>query len=81
MGKCRSDMKRKKRKQCFTAPQCSCAECPNIQCDAIEERYDIPASDAGLERIKCKDCHYNTGKCEDCLFRFDKKECPEVQNG
>ena len=70
-----------KRKPCFTAPQCSAAECPNIQCDAFEERYDIPASDAGLERIKCKDCHYNTGKCKDCLFEGNPDYCPEESEG
>ena len=51
-----------KRKPCFTAPQCSTADCPNIQCDAFEEKYDCPASDAGLERIPCRLCHWNTGK-------------------
>lgn len=70
-----------KRKPCFSAPQCSTADCPNIQCDAFEDRYDCPASDAGLERIKCKDCYYNTGKCEDCLFQGNPDYCPEESEG
>lgn len=66
-----------KRKPCFTAPQCSTADCPNIQCDAFEEKYDCPASDAGLERIPCRLCHWNTGKCEDCLFEKNPDYCPK----
>ena len=64
-----------KRKLCFTACACCTGDCPNIQCDSFEERFDCPASDAGLERIKCKDCHYNTGKCEDCLFQGNPDYC------
>lgn len=45
-------------------------DCPNIDCDKIEEYYDIPCSDAGYERVKCKDCLYNKHKsCDDCYFQ------------
>lgn len=66
-----------KRKHCFTSCACVTGCCPNIQCDEIEELYGIPASDAGHERIKCKDCIYNTGECEDCLFCGDADYCPD----
>lgn len=66
-----------KHKSCFTNAHC-CFECPNFQCDEFEERFDLPASEVGLERIKCKDCYLNSGECEDCLFQHSK-ECPEVE--
>ena len=39
----------------------------------------------GFERISCKECYYNTGKCEDCLF-FNGSDClmssdPHVYHG
>ena len=61
-------------------------DCPNIQCDEIEERYDIPCTDAGLERVKCKQCIYNIDKCcDDCYLQnsiYCKKEviiCGHIQ--
>lgn len=66
-----------KRKPCFTNGHC-CYDCPNFSVDEFEEYFDLPASDAGLERIKCKDCYYNTGNCEDCLFQ-NTEDCPEVK--
>lgn len=68
-----------KRKPCFVNGHCA-YNCPNFQCDEFEERFDLPASEAGYERIKCKDCYLNSGECEDCLFQFDSKECPEVNS-
>ena len=45
-------------------------DCPNIQCDWIEDYYDIPCSDAGYERVKCKDCMYNqNNNCGDCYLQ------------
>ncbi len=45
-------------------------DCPNIICDKIEERYGIPCTDAGYERIKCKLCIYNIHKsCDDCYLQ------------
>lgn len=64
---------------CFVNSHC-CYDCPNIAVDEFEERYDIPASDAGLERISCKNCHYQTGEREDCLFQYSK-DCPKVTSG
>ena len=66
-----------KRKPCFTNAHC-CFDCPNAAADEFEERFDIPASDAGYERIEsCKVCYLNTGECDDCLFQ-NSKDCPEV---
>ena len=66
-----------KRKPCFVNAHC-CYNCPNFAVDEFESYYDLPASDAGLERIKCKDCYHNTGNCEDCLFQ-NTEDCPEVK--
>jgi len=66
-----------KRKTCFVNGHC-CYDCPNAAIEAFEDYYDLPAEEAGYERIKCKDCYLNSGECEDCLFQFDKKECHEL---
>ena len=66
-----------KKKSCFVNSHC-CIDCPNFAIDEFENFYDLPASDAGLERTKCKDCHYETGLCKDCLF-YNSKECPEYK--
>lgn len=59
-------------KQCFVNAHCS-IDCPNFQFDIADERYGYGiAEDMGLERISCKECFYNTGKSDDCLFF---KEC------
>lgn len=69
---------RMKHKSCFTNKHC-CFSCPNAAADEFEEIFDIPASDAGYERIEsCKVCYLNTGECEDCLFQHSK-DCPEVE--
>lgn len=65
------------RKPCFVNGHC-CYNCPNANIEEFEDYYDLPAEEAGYERIKCKDCYLNSGECEDCLFQFDKKECPEL---
>ena len=26
---------------------------------------------------KCTECAYNTGRCENCMFREDSDACPE----
>ena len=45
-------------------------DCPNIACDAFEEKYDLPCSDIGLNRIKCKDCYLNhNNTCDDCYHQ------------
>jgi hypothetical protein len=71
-------MRKRNRKPCFVNGHCA-YNCPNFQCDEFEERFDLPASEAGYERIKCKDCYLNSGECKDCLFQ-NCKECPEVDN-
>ena len=65
------------RRGCFTAPQCSCGDCPNSWFSVAEERYGEVAYDMGFEHVDCKDCHYNTGKCEDCLFEGNPDYCPK----
>lgn len=54
--------------------------CPNAEMEAFEDRFDIPASDAGYHRIKCKDCQYNDKycTCDDCYLKGGK-ECPETE--
>lgn len=67
------------RKQCFVNYHCS-IDCPNFQIDLIDDRYGFGiADDMGLEKISCKQCCYNSGKCEDCLFA-KTKDCPENNN-
>ncbi|MCQ2434693.1 MAG: hypothetical protein MJ062_05600 [Oscillospiraceae bacterium] len=53
-------------------------DCPNFAVDAFEDKYDLPASEIGLERIKCKDCQYfdKNCTCDDCYFQYSK-DCPE----
>ena len=38
----------------------------------------IAALDMGLEKVSCKQCRYDTGRCEDCLF-VNSKDCPEYK--
>ena len=65
------------RKQCFTNYHCSNGECPNAERETADDRYGYGiADDMGLEEISCKQCRYNTGRCDDCLFEHSK-ECPE----
>ena len=64
----------------FCNAHCSCSDCPNIQADTFEDRFDLPASEIGLERIDCKDCWYNEKycTCDDCLFQ-NSTYCQETQ--
>ena len=65
-------------KQCFVNVHCS-IDCPNFQFDIANERYGYGiAEDMGIEKISCKKCFYNTGKCDDCLF-FNDPECAEYE--
>lgn len=63
----------------FCNAHCS-YDCPNAEIEAFEERFDIPASDAGYERIKCRDCRYSDKRCtcEDCYFK-GSAECPRTE--
>ena len=68
--------KMRNHKQCFVNVHCA-IDRPNFQFDIANERYGYCiAEDMGLEKISCKKCHYNTGKCDDCLF-FNDPECAE----
>lgn len=53
-------------------------DCPNAAIEAFEERFDIPASDAGYERVKCRECRYYDKycTCDDCYFK-GSEHCPE----
>ena len=62
------------KKKCFTNYHCS-YDCPNIEIDICDDKYGYGiADDMGLKRIKCSECGYNTGECEDCLF-YENIEC------
>lgn len=62
----------------FCNYHCCTNDCPHIQCDEFEQTWDLPASEVGLERIKCKDCIYNDKHCDcnDCYFG-GSKDCPK----
>ena len=65
-------------KQCFVNAHCSC-DCPNAEYEMADDRYGFGiADDMGLEKVSCKQCYYDTGRCEDCLFEHSK-ECPEYK--
>ena len=67
-----------KRKQCFVNLHCS-SDCPNAEYEMADDKYGFEiADDMGLEQISCKQCRYNTGRCEDCLLEHSK-ECPEYK--
>ena len=63
--------------ECFVNAHCA-FDCPNAKMEEFEDRYDIPASDAGYERIKCKDCNYfdKYCDCEDC-YLMGTEDCPK----
>lgn len=68
-----------KRMKCFTSAACS-VYCPNAAIEAYDERYGYGlAEDMGYQEISCKDCMYNTGRCEDCLF-YKSEDCAKVRN-
>lgn len=65
--------------RCFTAAECVNGYCPNARCDEIEEYYGVPCEDAGLSRVDCRSCYYNTGFCPDCVF-YHSPDCGETEN-
>ena len=68
-----------KRERCFVNAHCS-YNCPNFQIDIANERYGYGiADDMGFEKVSCKECRYNSGKCEDCLFEHSD-DCPEYKS-
>ena len=61
---------------CFENKHCF-GDCPNILADMADERFGYGiADDMGYQRIDCKNCDYNTGKCSNCLFEYTK-DCPK----
>lgn len=67
-----------KHKDCFVNGHCA-YDCPNFQVDYFEEKYDLPASEVGFERIKCKECYLNSFECSDCYLE-NTDECPEKKS-
>lgn len=64
------------RRKCFVNAHC-CIDCPNFESQIADERYGYGiAEDMGLEEIKCKDCHCDSGECKDCLLKHSS-DCPE----
>ena len=55
----------------FTAEECVSAQCPI----ALTEEYPWYENDVKT----CDECHYNTGKCNDCILNGSDKRlaCPE----
>lgn len=70
-----NDSNTKQKCEHFCNAHCS-FHCPNVAIDEFEDKFDIPASDAGYERIKCKDCNYYDKycTCDDCYF-MDSEYC------
>lgn len=67
-----------KRKQCFVNYHCS-SDCPNAEYEMADDRYGFGiADDMGLEKVSCKQCRYDTGRCEDCLL--EHTEYKEVED-
>ena len=50
--------------RCFVCGECCTFNCPNI----LRQLAGDKGVDMGLELVRCKDCLYMTGKCEDCLL-------------
>lgn len=67
-----------KHRDCFVNGHCA-YDCPNFQVDSFEEKYDLPASEVGLERIKCKECYLNSFECADCYLK-NTDMCPEKRS-
>ena len=61
----------------FCNYHCSTFDCPNIQADAFEEKWDLPAFEGGYQRVKCKKCQYYDKRCNctDCYF-YQSEDCP-----
>ena len=66
-----------KKCECFCNGNCS-VNCPNQSVYAFEDRYDLPASEIGLETTKCRSCSYRDSDCTcyDCYFIGSKNGCP-----
>lgn len=74
--------KQKGRLKCESFCNGHCAyECPNAQIDYFESKYNLPAYEIGLSKIKCSQCMYYDRymTCKDCYFRFCK-ECRFTNN-
>lgn len=64
------------KKKCSVSAACS-YHCSNVDIEAYDYIYGYGAAEElGYEKIDCKDCSSNSGKCEDCLFDGGEY-CPE----
>lgn len=63
----------------FCNAHCS-YDCPNAAIEEFEDYYDLPAEEAGLSRVKCKDCIYSDKRCDcdDCYFQ-NTPDCPRTE--
>ena len=66
--------------QCFCFVNAHCSyDCPNFQIDIVNDRFGYGiADDMGLEKISWRECCYDSGKCDDCLFE-NSRDCPEYK--
>ena len=66
---------KKRKKECFVNGHC-CYECPNFGVQEVYDKYGYRGVvDMGLKEIKCSECLYESGECEDCLFA-NTVNCP-----
>lgn len=65
-------------KPCCVNRHCISSDCPNIQCDMCDDKWGYGiAEDIGLSRIKCSECDYRRGDCDDCIIK-GTPPCPEA---
>lgn len=65
-------------KDCFVNGHCA-YDCPNNAVDYINDKYGFGiADDMEFREIKCSDCRYESGECEDCLFALTE-HCPSFK--
>ena len=66
---------KKRKKECFVNGHC-CYDCPNLEVEMVNDLYGFGiADDMGLKEIRCIECRYESGECEDCLFA-NTVNCP-----
>lgn len=66
------------KRKCFVCVLSGTFDCPAVAYEAYNDRFGYDAAgDLGYEKISCKNCYHNTGKCEDCLFQNVSEVCHE----
>ena len=65
------------KKDCFMTIECINGNCPRSLAYANDTRDDDAlGAYANFKKLKCKDCHYNTGDCKDCSW-YQTEYCIE----